>query len=77
MAKNADQVIEILNEIPVGQINIIKNFKSRSRYWGSKYGLADRGMLEILLEANHQRWWCPKYTNDTSYHIGSGIPTTG
>ncbi|WP_242604136.1 hypothetical protein [Legionella erythra] len=73
------QVIEVLNENPVGQINSISNFKSRSKYWGSKYGVADRGVIgyNILVEANHQRWWCPKYTNDTKYHIGVGIPTTG
>lgn len=79
MKKNADQVIEVLNENPVGQINSISNFKSRSKYWGSKYGVADRGVVgyNILVEANHQRWWCPKYTYDTNYHIGSGVPTTG
>jgi hypothetical protein len=79
MEKNADQVIEVLNENPVGQINSISNFKSRSKYWGSKYGVADRGVIgyNILVEANHQRWWCPKYTNDTKYHIGRGVPTTG
>ncbi|WP_242601997.1 hypothetical protein [Legionella yabuuchiae] len=79
MGNNADQVIEVLNENPVGQVNSISNFKSRSKYWGSKYGVADRGVVgyNILVEANHQRWWCPKYTNDTNYHIGSGIPTTG
>lgn len=79
MMNNADQVIEVLNENPVGQVNSISNFKSRSKYWGSKYGVADRGVLgyNILVEANHQRWWCPKYTSDTSYHIGSGIPTKG
>lgn len=79
MGQNADVVIEVLNENPVGQINSISNFKSRSKYWGSKYGVADRGIIgyNILVEANHQRWWCPKYTNDTNYHIGSGVPTTG
>lgn len=79
MGKNADQVIEVLNENPVGQINSISNFKARSKYWGSKFGLADRGMIgyRVLVEANHQRWWCPKYTSDTNYHIGSGVPTTG
>lgn len=79
MGDNATQVIEVLNENPVGQINSISNFKSRSKYWGSKYGIADRGVTgyNILVEANHQRWWCPKYTKDTKYHIGSGIPTTG
>lgn len=84
MGKNADQVIEVLDENPVGQINSISNFKSRrskywGKYWGSKYGVADRGVngYKILVEANHQRWWCPKYTKDTKYHIGSGIPNTG
>lgn len=53
MMNNADLVIEILNENPVGQINSIKNFKSRSPYWGSKYGVADRGVrgYRILVEA--------------------------
>ncbi|MFI4955235.1 MAG: hypothetical protein ACHP9Y_04915, partial [Gammaproteobacteria bacterium] len=32
---------------------------------------------KVLVEANHQRWWCPVYTANTDYHIGSGIPTTG
>lgn len=36
------KVIEVLNETPVGQLNSIGNFKSRSKYWGSKYGVADR-----------------------------------
>ncbi|MBA2709203.1 MAG: hypothetical protein H0U57_01225 [Tatlockia sp.] len=79
MLKDADIVIEVLNENPVGQVNTISNFKSRSKYWGSKYGIADRGDrgYRVLVEANHQRWWCPKYTSDTNYHIGSGVPTTG
>ena len=79
MGLNADQVIEILKETPVGQVNSISNFKSRSKYWGSRYGVADRGQrgYQILVEANHQRWWCPSYTSDTNYHIGSGDPNTG
>jgi hypothetical protein len=79
MSQNADQVIEILNEPMVGQINSIANFKSRSKYWGSKYGIADRGErgYRVLVEANHQRWWCPEYTSDTDYKIGEGNPHTG
>jgi hypothetical protein len=79
MEKNATQVIEIRNRNPVGQINPISHFKSRSKYWGSKYGVADRGPIgyQVLAEANQQRWWCPKYTFDTKYHIGSGKPTNG
>ncbi len=79
MNQPATQVIEILNETPVGQINTIENFKRRSRYWGSKYGIADRGErgYRVLVEANHQRWWCPSYTSDTDYRIGEGNPHTG
>ena len=79
MWQNSDQVIEILNEPTVGQINSITNFKSRSKYWGSKYGIADRGErgYRVLVEANHQRWWCPQYTSDTNYQIGDGNPFTG
>ncbi len=79
MNQNANLVIEILNEGVVGQLNSISNFKARSPYWGSKYGVADRGTAgyKVLVEANHQRWWCPVYTSNTDYHIGSGIPTTG
>jgi hypothetical protein len=79
MSRKADQVIEILHEPIVGQINTIANFKSRSEYWGSKYGIADRGErgYRLLVEANHQRWWCPQYTDDTDYQIGEGNPFTG
>ena len=79
MWQNADQVIEILNEPIVGQINSIDNFKSRSKYWGSKYGIADRDErgYRVLVEANQQRWWCPQYTSDTDYQIGDGNPFTG
>ncbi len=79
MNQNATQVIEVLDEPVVGQINTISNFKARSPYWGSKYGVADRGVLgyNVLVEANHQRWWCPVYTKNTDYQIGEGIPTTG
>ena len=63
----------------MGQINSIANFKARSRYWGSKYGVVDRGErgYRVLVEANHQRWWCPEYTSDPDYHIGEGNPYTG
>ncbi len=79
MDQNANMVIEILNEPVVGQLNPISNFKSRSKYWASKYGIADRGLIgyKVLVEANHQRWWCPVYTSNTDYNVGSGIPTTG
>lgn len=79
MLQPANQVIEVLNETPVGQINSIDNFKIRSNYWGSKYGISDNSeqSYRIIVEANHQRWWCPSYTSDTKYHIGRGDPRTG
>lgn len=79
MSKPADQVIEILNEAPIGQLNSINNFKSRSQYWGSKYGVisgAEQG-YKVLVEANHQRWWVTEYTHGTDYRIGQGNPYTG
>jgi len=80
MSAFADQAIEILNEPPnIGQINSISNFKKRSNYWGSKYGVVsnpDQG-YKVLVEANHQRWWVRKYTSDTDYRIGQGNPRTG
>jgi len=77
--QNANLVVEILNETPVGQLNPINNFKSRSIYWGSKYGIADNSVraFNVLAEANHQRWICPSYTFSTSFHIGVSDPKTG
>lgn len=75
----ADLVIEVLNEPTVGQINSIGDFISRSKFWGSKWGVSDQGErgYQVLVEANHQRWWCPTYTSDTKYKIGQGIPSNG
>ncbi|HBI21117.1 MAG TPA: hypothetical protein DDY37_00765, partial [Legionella sp.] len=69
-----DHVLEILDEPVVGQLNTFGNFKSRSRYWGSRYGVSDRGDAgqHVIDEANHQRWWCPTYTSSTAYIIGEG-----
>ncbi len=69
-----DHVLEILNEPVVGQLNTFANFKSRSKYWGSRYGVANRGDAgqHVIDEANHQRWWCPTYTSSTAYIIGAG-----
>lgn len=62
--------------------NYFSNFKSRSKYWGSKFGVANRGPegQHVIGEANYQRWWCPMYTDSSAYIIGegdkeSGIPT--
>lgn len=79
MSTPADQVIEILNEPVIGQINTINDFKKRSTYWGSKYGVIANPQqgYNVLVEANHQRWWVSEYTSNTDYRIGRGNPHTG
>jgi hypothetical protein len=68
-----------LKKQPVIQINDIFFFKAISPYWGSRYGIGDysHGTSAALIEANHQRWWCPTYTDSTAYTIGEGNPRTG
>jgi len=65
-------VIEVLNEAPVIQINNLVNFKSKSAYWGSRYGIGDYGARtdKVITEAAFQKILCPKYTSSTSYQIG-------
>lgn len=74
-------VIEALNEAPkpVIQINGHAGFKQLSTYWGSRYGIGDYAdrTKAALIEANHQRWWCPTYSNSTAYVIGQGDLKTG
>lgn len=69
-------IIEVLNEAPkpVVQFNSFSNFISRSKYWGSRYGIGDysTGTYNALVEANRQGWWCPSYTTSTAYVIGAG-----
>ncbi len=74
ISNDSSQVLEVLGEPIVGQLNTIKNFKSRSPFWGIKYGVANRGDggQHVIVEANHQRWWCPSYTTSTAYTIGVG-----
>ena len=77
--QTADLVIEVLNESPVAQISYLPYFTYRSEFWGSKYGVATRDErgLQVLHEANHQRWWCPVYTYSTEFHVGNGNLATG
>lgn len=79
MSTPADQVIEILNAPIIGQINSVDDFKRRSQYWGSKFGVIRnaRQGYGVLVEANHQRWWVREYTYNTDYRIGKGNPFTG
>lgn len=41
--EDAYQVLEVLNDNHPIQLNFISDFKSRTKYWGSRYGIADRG----------------------------------
>ncbi len=80
LAKNASEtassVIEVLNDIDVIQINTIEHFKQATRYWGSRYGIADQtpAANQIIEEALRQRALCPIYTDSATYHIGQGTP---
>jgi hypothetical protein len=79
VGQETSTIIEALWENPVIQINYHWSFQKRSPYWGSKYGFGDynRSTKQALVEANHQRWWCPSYTIGSGYDPGEGIPTTG
>ena len=67
-------IIETLRENPVIQFNSHTDFKSRSEYWGSRSGIGDyaSGTYAALREGFEQSWWCPGYSDDTSYIIGAG-----
>jgi len=74
--EDAHHVIEVLRgETPIIQTNSIASFKSKSSYWGSRYGIADRGehALRILQEANFQKdLFCSTYTATPNYTPGRG-----
>lgn len=65
-------VIEALNTQPAIQINEIHNFKSASRYWGSRYGIvpATSFPFNVLREAYVQKTLCPEYTMLALYSPG-------
>jgi hypothetical protein len=62
--QNAYQVYEALNENVVLQLNLMGDFMSRSPYWGSRYGVADRSSraVRLLREANAQVCLGAEYT---------------
>lgn len=73
--QDAYQVIEVLNEQPVIQTNSIAFFKTKSPYWGSRYGISDRSdnATRILREANFQKdLMCATYTATPNYIMGKG-----
>jgi hypothetical protein len=74
--QDAYQVLEVLKDDQhVIQLNLITDFKSRTKYWGSRYGIADRGdrALLILREGNFQRDLdCTDYTILAGYEPSQG-----
>ena len=76
IAQDAYQVIEVLKDVdPIIQTNLISTFKTITPYWGSRYGISDRGnnALRILREANFQKdLGCATYTIWADY-----MPSTG
>ncbi len=79
-AENASEptedIIEVLDTINVIQINPLSDFKQRSYYWGSRYGIADRrkSAEKVIGEALRQRALCPIYTMSDTFHEGFGTP---
>ena len=58
-------VLEALDSVPHIQENTIDNFKSRSKFWGSKGGLLSPKSYESYTVANRivrQYYACPEYT---------------
>ena len=58
-------VLEAMNSVPHIQENTIEDFKSRSKYWGSKGGLVSPQSFESYTVANRivrQYYACPEYT---------------
>jgi hypothetical protein len=76
LSDTAEHVIEVLNDIEVIQVNSISHFKQATRYWGSRYGIADQTSSadRITQEALRQQALCPIYTDSATYHIGEGTP---
>lgn len=60
-------VIEVLNEAKTIQVNTISNFKSRSPYWGAKYGITnpDYPFAKLLDAKKEMLNGCSTYTTNT------------
>ena len=49
--QDAYQVIEVLKDAdPIIQINLISTFKTITPYWGSRYGISDRGYNTLRIQ---------------------------
>gem|GEM_PF-3154647 len=72
--QQAFQVLEVLKEKPVIQLNSLADFKSRGRYWGSRYGLGNKdNHLAALRFGNFQKNLdCADYTSKATFRPSSG-----
>lgn len=71
----APWVVEVLNDPNrVVQVNNISDFKKKSPYWGSRYGIANdrERTLLVLKEANTQRCLRSKYSFTTFFFPATG-----
>jgi hypothetical protein len=71
----ATQVIEVSGKQPVIRISSISSYKSKSLYWGSRYGIAktQEQAIAILRAAHFQKdMGCARYTLTSNYHINKG-----
>jgi len=69
----ATDVMEAMNAQPVIQVNKLLSFKTRSNYWGSRFGVVPRGSqdaLQILRMGYIQKDLCPQYTYTPFYTPG-------
>src|SRR4051812_45645126 len=75
----SNQVIEVMYTTPAIQINTLDDFKGKTFYWGSKYGIAERSnkATKIINEANFQRGLCPIYTFTAAFEPGTGYGIDG
>lgn len=73
----AYQVLEVLHDHPVIQLNSLADFKSRSRYWGSRYGLGNKSQhLAALRFGNFQQDLdCAEYTYKAQFKPNEGTYT--
>ncbi len=75
----SNQVIEVMNDTPVIQVHSLLEFKLKTTYWGSRYGISDREEhgSKIINEANFQRGLCPIYTMTAAFEPGAGYDEEG
>ena len=66
-------VLEVLNEPVVIQTNTLSNFKTRTSFWGARYGISGNYAAQIISAGYAQRNYSPTYTLSASYTEGGKI----